>query len=151
MYPEVLWESQNLFYVYFSLCQFNKFNHLKKSWKTLKYNMGWQLCNAHDQILAWKQFWWMAVVDGHTFAFYQSFQNALPWLTVIYLGLFHQHILDSSNSSSVTFWTIQFLYSSRWNWTSISTGNSNGSWTEKHSPHFSTAKEMSEKASFFFM
>ena len=63
----------------------------KRDEKHRNYNMGWQLCNANDQILAWKQFWWMAVVDGHTFAFSQSFQNALPLLTVIYLGTFHLH------------------------------------------------------------
>ena len=61
------------------------------------------------------------------------------------------YILDSSNSSSLTFWTSQFTYSSRCNWTGISTGNSNDSWTDKHSSHFSTAKEMSVKATFFFL
>ena len=50
------------------------------------------------------------------------------------------YILDSSNSSSFTFWMSQFTSSSRCNWTSISTGNSNGSWTDKHSSHFSTAR-----------
>ena len=61
------------------------------------------------------------------------------------------YILDSSNSSSFTFWTSQFTSSSRCNWTGISTGNSNGSWTDKHSSHFSKAKEMSVKATSFFM
>ena len=61
------------------------------------------------------------------------------------------YILDSSNSSSFTFWTNQFTYSSRCNGTSISTGNSNGSWNDKHSSHFSTAKEISVKVTFFFM
>ena len=61
------------------------------------------------------------------------------------------YILDSSNSSSITFWTSQFRSSSRSNWTGIWTGNSNGSWTDKQSSHFSTAKEMSVKATFFFM
>ena len=61
------------------------------------------------------------------------------------------YILDSSNSSSFTFWTSQFTSSSRCNWTGISTGNSNGSWTDKHSSHFSKAKEMSVKALSFFM
>ena len=50
------------------------------------------------------------------------------------------YILDSSNSSSITFWTSQFSSSSRSNWTGIWTGNSNGSWTDKQSSHFSTAK-----------
>ena len=66
------------------------------------------------------------------------------WVRFIY-------ILDSSNSSSITFWTSQFGSSSRSNWTGIWTGNSNGSWTDKQSSHFSTAKEMSAKATFFFM
>ena len=35
------------------------------------------------------------------------------------------YILDSSNSSSFTFWSIQFAGSSRSEWTSIWTGNSN--------------------------
>ena len=69
---------------------------------------------------------------------------ASPRVRIIY-------ILDSSNTSSFTFWTSQFTSSSRCNWTGISTGNSNGSWNDKHSSHFSTAKEISVKATFFFM
>ena len=46
------------------------------------------------------------------------------------------YILDSSNSSSITFWTSKFSCSSRSNWI----GNSNASWTDKQSSHFSTAK-----------
>ena len=61
------------------------------------------------------------------------------------------YILDSSNSSSIISWTIKFGSSSRSNQTGIWTGNSNGSWTDKQSSHFSTAKEMSVKATFFFM
>jgi hypothetical protein len=56
------------------------------------------------------------------------------------------YILDSSNSSSFTFWYSEFTSSSRSNWTGIWTGNSNGSWTDKQSSHFSTAKV---KATFF--
>ena len=41
------------------------------------------------------------------------------------------YILDSSNSSSITSWTIQFGSSSRSNWAVIWTSNSNGSWTDK--------------------
>ena len=60
------------------------------------------------------------------------------------------YILDSSNSSSITFWTNQFgSSSSRRNWTSIWTGNSNGSWTDKQSSYFSTVKEMSVNATLF--
>jgi hypothetical protein len=61
------------------------------------------------------------------------------------------YILDRSNSSSITFWTCQFGSRSRSNWTSIWTGNSNGSWTDKQSSHFSTVKEIRVKATFFFM
>ena len=61
------------------------------------------------------------------------------------------YILDSSNSSSFTFWSSQFTSSSRSNWTGNPTVNSNGSWNDKHSCHFSTAKEISAKAAFFFM
>ena len=61
------------------------------------------------------------------------------------------YILGSSNSSSFTFWSSKKASSSRSNWTGTWTGNSNGSWTDKHSSHFSTAKEMSVKATFFFM
>ena len=46
------------------------------------------------------------------------------------------YILDSSNSSSFTFWTSQFTSSSRCNWTGIWTGNSNDSWTDKHSSQY---------------
>ena len=45
----------------------------------------------------------------------------------------------------------QFGSSSRTNWTGIWTGNSNGSWTDKQSSHFSAVKEISVKATFFFM
>ena len=61
------------------------------------------------------------------------------------------YILDCSNSSSITFCTSQFGSSSRSNWTVIWTGNSNGSLTDKQSSQFSTAKEMSVKATFFFI
>ena len=61
------------------------------------------------------------------------------------------YILDSSNSRSFTFWSSQFACSSRSNWTSLWTGYSNGTWTDKQSSHFSTAKEISVKAKFFFM
>ena len=61
------------------------------------------------------------------------------------------YILDSSNSSSILFWPSKFSSSSRGNWTGIWTGHSNASWTDKQSSHFSTAKEMSVKAVFFFM
>ena len=61
------------------------------------------------------------------------------------------YILDSSNSSSFTFWSSQFASSSRSYWTGIWTSNSNGSWTDKHSSHFSTAKAMSVKATLFFI
>ena len=61
------------------------------------------------------------------------------------------YILDSSNSSSFIFWSSKLPSSSRCNWTSIRNGNSNGSWTDKHSSHSSTAKEISVKATFFFM
>ena len=61
------------------------------------------------------------------------------------------YILDSSNSSSFTFLTSKLASSFRSNWISMWTGNSNGSWADKHSCHFSTAKEISVKATFFFM
>jgi hypothetical protein len=67
------------------------------------------------------------------------------WLYLL-LGSFI-YILDSSNSSSFTFWTSQLAFSSRSSWTC----NSNASWTDKHSSHFSTAKEISVKATFFFL
>ena len=54
------------------------------------------------------------------------------------------YILDSSNSSSFTFW-------SRSKWRGIWTSNSNGSWTDKNPSHFTTAKETSVKATFFFI
>ena len=56
------------------------------------------------------------------------------------------YILDSSNSSSFKFWSSQFATSSRSNWT----GNSNGTWTDKQTSHFSK-KKISVKAKLFFM
>ena len=71
-----------------------------------------------------------------------------PWGRFIY-------IIDSSNSSSFTFWSSQFASSCRRNWTSnwtgIWIGNSNDSWTDKQSSHYNTAKEIRVKATFFFM
>ena len=58
---------------------------------------------------------------------------------------------QNSLHSSFTFWSSKFESTSRSNWTGIWTGNSNGSWTDKHSSYFSTAKEMSVKATFFFV
>ena len=49
------------------------------------------------------------------------------------------YILDSSNSSLFTFWSSQLASNSRSNWTGTWTGNSNGTWTDKKSSHFSTA------------
>ena len=54
-----------------------------------------------------------------------------------------------SISLSITLWTSKFTSSSRRNWTGTSTVNSNGSWNDKQSWHFSTAKEISAKAAFF--
>ena len=42
------------------------------------------------------------------------------------------YILDSSNSSSTTFWTDQFGSSSRSNWTVIWTGSWTGNWTDNN-------------------
>ena len=67
----------------------------------------------------------------------------LPWGFICTFSL--------SISLSITLRTSKFTSSSRFNWTGISTVNSNGSWNDKHSCHFSTAKEISAKAAFFFM
>ena len=60
------------------------------------------------------------------------------------------YILDSSNSSSIIFWTSKFSSSSESNRTSIWTGNSNGSWTDKQSSHFSTSKKDEFKSYILF-
>ena len=60
------------------------------------------------------------------------------------------YILDSSNSSALTFRSSQFASSSGSNWTGIWTGNSNGAWTDKQSSHFSTAKEIRVKNCILF-
>ena len=74
------------------------------------------------------------------------------WSWVIEQGVVSSiYILDSSNSSSFTFWYSLFASSCRSNWTGIWTSNSNGTWTDKQSCHFSTAKEIRVKATFFFM
>ena len=86
-------------------------------------------------------------------------------VTVIYLGFVIFQKLGESNlleggficnfslliCLSITLQTSKFTSSSRCNWTGISTVKSNGSWNDKHSCHFSTAKEISAKAAFFFM
>ena len=59
------------------------------------------------------------------------------------------YILDSSYSSSITFWTSQFGSSSRSNWTGIWTGSSNGSWTDKQSSHFSKRDECKSYILFY--
>ena len=75
----------------------------------------------------------------------------MEWLLILITLACFIYILDSSNSSSFTFWTSQFTSSSRCNWTGISTSNLNGSWNDKHSSHFSPANKISVKATFFFM
>ena len=66
--------------------------------------------------------------------------------TMEFMGSFHLH-----SSTSFTFWSSQFICSSKSNWTGIWTSNSNGTWTDKQSSHFSTAKEIRVKATFFFI
>ena len=56
--------------------------------------------------------------------------------------------LDSSNSSSFTFWISKLASSTRSNWTGIWNGTSNGSWTDEHSSHFHTAKDMHKRKSY---
>ena len=73
-----------------------------------------------------------------------------PQLGTWFRGCFI-YILDSSNSSSYTFGSSKLASSSRSNWTNMWNGSSNGCWPDKHSSHFSMAKEMSLKATFFFM
>ena len=60
------------------------------------------------------------------------------------------YILDSSNSTSFSFWSSRFAFSFRSNWNGVSNRWSNGSWTNKHSYHFSTAKEIRVNCTFFF-
>ena len=79
-----------------------------------------------------------------------QWQNGFKYFLKLHSYYFHAllfsrcfiYILDSSNSSSITFWTSMFGSSSRCNWTGTWTSNSNGSWTDKQSSHFSTAKEI---------
>ena len=60
----------------------------------------------------------------------------------------YDYILDSSNFSSFTFWSSKLASTSRSNWTGIWTVTWNGSWTDKHSSHFSTAKEIHKCKSY---
>ena len=48
--------------------------------------------------------------------------------------------LDGSNSSSLIFWSSKLGSIFGRKWSGIWSGNSNGSWTVKHSSHYSTAK-----------
>ena len=67
---------------------------------------------------------WLSTLDFHS-------------MTVLFFVLIFKwkrgrfiYILDSSNSSSFTFWSSQFRSSSRNKQASSSTGNSNGSWSK---------------------
>ena len=59
---------------------------------------------------------------------------------ILYIKVCFIYILDISKSSSFPFWTCQFTSTSRCNWIGISTSNSNGSWNDKYSSHFSKQK-----------
>ena len=77
--------------------------------------------------------------------------TGLPVYTTNWLLGCFIYILNRSNFSSFTFWSSKLASSSRSNCTDIWTGNSNGNWTYKHSTHFSTAKDVTVKATFVFM
>ena len=82
-------------------------------------------------------------VSKPSLAWSWAFQLSLAAKYCLFYTLYHFiYILDSSNSSSFTFWSSTLASSSRSNWTGIWTSNSNDSWTDKHSSHFSTAKEI---------
>ena len=49
------------------------------------------------------------------------------------------------------FWSSKLATSTGSNWIGIWTGSLNGNSTDRHSSHFSTAKEMSVKATFILM
>ena len=66
----------------------------------------------------------------------------IEWLLILITLACFIYILDSSNSSSFSFWSSQLASCSRSNWTGVWNGNSNGTWTDKQSSHFSTAKEI---------
>ena len=91
------------------------------------------------------------------------FKNDLQWqaatvknyifpILLSSLGCFI-YILDSSNSSSIPFWTSRFGSSSRSNWIGFWTGNSNSKQevVELINNYLISVKEMSVKATFFFM
>ena len=109
--------------------------------------------NAHllwEEIWANSIFYWLRL-DRALKVFFSSGDTVRKVHTILnYRKGCSLYILDSSNSSSITFWTSQFSSSCRSNWTGIWSGNSNGSWTDKQSSHFSTVKEMSVKATFLF-
>ena len=78
-------------------------------------------------------------------------KSMLPKILIFWIKRGFICTFSLSTSLSITLWTSKFTSSSRCNWTGISTVNSNGSWNDKHSCHFSTAKEISAKSAFFFM
>ena len=107
------------------------------------------------------RFWWVTLWPV-LIIFFSSFivchrRRGLPWwLQPKYVGIREMNLLtlgrfiyirDSLNSSSFTFWSSQLACSSRSNWIGIS----NGTWNDKQSSHFRTAKEIRVKATFFFI
>ena len=87
----------------------------------------------------WSQIHWMFITLSSNCVFVCSVSS------IKLLGRFI-YILDISNSSSFPFWFSKMTFISRSKLTCIWIGNSNGSWADKHSSHYSTAKEMSVKA-----
>ena len=85
-------------------------------------------------------FWDQRIIRLSLSSHYLSLSTMIFWVRCTWVCFIY--IPDSSNYSSFKFWTGQF--------TSSSTGNSNGTWNDKHSSHFSTAKEIRVKAIFFF-
>ena len=128
-----------------------------EDWSKYEFNKGFCVCQVNQdtkryQVVSRGITRYRAI--SHGIMRYQAASCSITQYHVVSRGITRDcfiYILDSSNSSSLTFWTSQFGSSSRSKWTGIWTGNSNGSWTDKQSSHFSTTKEMSVKAIFFFM
>ena len=99
---------------------------------------------------------WMAVAWTRSLDLIRFNQNVLCYVAKCdnswYIFLCKlEHILGRNFPHCQCPYDRKLKSSSRSNWTGIWTGNSNGSWTDKESSHFSIVKEMSVKAALIFM
>ena len=102
-------------------------------------NCTWAHLTVNAKVFSLKVLWWALSNVG--FIPFSSFPKdqvfffefgQTKWISIRQNMACFIYILDSSNSSSTTFWTDQFGSSSRSKWTIIWTGSWTGSWTDNN-------------------